>query len=828
MNGSNNPLKDNKQYASNLTRNNHYVPQWYQKGFTGDDGHLDYLDLAPEKRELPNGKIITFNDRKRLPPSKCFFEYDLYTTFFGPFISDIIEKHVFGNIDDIGAKAVRSFIDGDIISQHEYFSEFFKYIDTQISRTPKGLNWLKERYASLDQVNLMREMQAVQQMNCTIWLEGVREIVSAKNANTKFIVSDHPVVVYNFACPPDGLICKYPNDPSVAWKASQTIFPLDKDHCLILTNLEYGEAPDQVNPTQNRTNARHFGETFARTDAWIRERLLTDKEVQEINFVIKNRAKRYIAAAQKEWLYPEKNESITWTSVKQTLLPPANKLYEFGGEMFFGFADGRTHFQDAFGRTTKYHDILKKNLPKKEPSPNDGCPCGRGGKYKKCCKNLSVEQRPAWDIMSIRERNIMFYAGLNDILGLNNGKDLDDLRTDLNDEQVKSIHELFGVLWPANTEILRLLPKPDHRLRAIYTGAIDILTLFRFATGSTLYFDEVFIQHPFPNPSGMKPEYNPIENPKAYRQQTLRNIYLFFSLYPFILNGSIDLIPDLGIFNQHLRFQVYDIAKNKKNDDINLDKEELEIFEELWKDEHKRMIWSLPEEIQRRMFKKSFPEADEELITNLYNLNQKLRMADPFSLLQDDLYTNGGQITFKSLAPGFEMTAFLSQATGAIVFTDSPYRWKEMQKAQSKEQQTNGSHWGDLIKNIKRQRYPFTVNSDITPKWRSEGKLNLMRRVWRDTVNIIQEYEPKDVDKLMDRLSPLFDKACKVALIELTSENYSINTELENFTFHAEFDCLIPEGGIINNTVQRLLVTCGVQGYLKGVPMVIFAKRAVT
>jgi len=428
--------------------------------------------------------------------------------------------------------------------------------------------------------------------------------------------------------------------------------------------------------------------------------------------------------------------------------------------------------------------------------------------------------------MSSRERNMMFYEGLNDILGFNDGKNWDDLRKELSDKQVKSIHELFGLLWPTDTEILRLLPKPDHRLRAIYTGAIDIMTIYRFATGSTLYFDEVFVQHPFPNPAAMKPEFSPVENPDIFRQQTLRNIYLFFSLYPYILSGSIDLIPDLGIFNQQLRFQVHDIVNMKRNENIDIDEEEMKMFQELWEDEHRRMLWSLPEELQRRNFKKSFPEADEELLTELYNYQQKLRLADPFSILQGDLYVNGGQVIIKSLAPGFEMTAFLSQATGAVVFTDSPTRWSEMLKAQSKEQLANGSNWEELIRHIKQQRYPFTVNVDRTPAWRTEGKMSLMRQVWREILNNVTSQEGTNMCSLTKRLSLSLVKACEVAQLELPIEKDPVSGEEQGFTFLADFDCLIPPGGLVNNRVQRLLVTCGVQGYMKGVPMVIFAKPA--
>ena len=95
-------------------------------------------------------------------------------------------------------------------------------------------------------------------MHCTIWTEGVREIISAEDADVKFIISDHPVTIYNHAAPPDARTCAYPHDPPIALKASQTIFPLIRDCCLILTNLEYARDPS-TNPLDKRTFARITG-----------------------------------------------------------------------------------------------------------------------------------------------------------------------------------------------------------------------------------------------------------------------------------------------------------------------------------------------------------------------------------------------------------------------------------------------------------------------------------------------------------------------------------------------------------------------------------------
>ncbi|MCP1750946.1 hypothetical protein [Bradyrhizobium elkanii] len=39
----------------------------------------------------------------------------------------------------------------------------------------------------------MFEMQGIRMMHCTIWVEAVREIVSAESSDVKFIVSDRRV-----------------------------------------------------------------------------------------------------------------------------------------------------------------------------------------------------------------------------------------------------------------------------------------------------------------------------------------------------------------------------------------------------------------------------------------------------------------------------------------------------------------------------------------------------------------------------------------------------------------------------------------------------------
>jgi hypothetical protein len=68
-------------------------------------------------------------------------------------------------------------------------------------RTPKGLAYL-QAYANIENRNLtLILLQRVQNMFRAVWTECVWQLADASQSPTKFIISDHPVTVYNRACP---------------------------------------------------------------------------------------------------------------------------------------------------------------------------------------------------------------------------------------------------------------------------------------------------------------------------------------------------------------------------------------------------------------------------------------------------------------------------------------------------------------------------------------------------------------------------------------------------------------------------------------------------
>ncbi|WP_222297151.1 DUF4238 domain-containing protein [Rhizobium leguminosarum] len=96
------------------TRDNHYVPQWYQRRFfEPGKSTLAYLDLTPPRKVLDDGRIITERALFDRYTTGAFYQTDLYSTFFGTSVNDEIERHLFGSVDVRGSKAVKAFAEAD-------------------------------------------------------------------------------------------------------------------------------------------------------------------------------------------------------------------------------------------------------------------------------------------------------------------------------------------------------------------------------------------------------------------------------------------------------------------------------------------------------------------------------------------------------------------------------------------------------------------------------------------------------------------------------------------------------------------------------------------
>lgn len=785
-----------------ITRDNHYVPILHQKGFLSKGkGKLHYLNMSPDEIHLPDGRIKHHRDLFESYPSQCFYQTDLYSTFFGVHVNDEIEQKLFGAIDTRGSNAIRSFLGDDISAWHENFESFFIYLDAQKFRTPKGLEWISARYPSLDQNALMMEMQGVRAINCTLWSEGVREIVSAREAGVKFILTDHPVTIYNYACAPDHPLCAYPNDPSITLKASQTLFPLDQDQCLILTNLEYAQEPDLADPLEKRTHARQVRHSLVRTDKFIKTRTLGDAEVIAINHVLKSRAKRFIAAGNRDWLWPEKTVVGTWQDIRQVLLPPKDELWSFGGETFVRYEDGSVDYQDAYGRKTKSADFLNKDVKESDVGVNDPCGCGSGKKYKNCCKDKPKSKRTSWKVLSIRERNLGFFRAVNAILGLDAGKDWDDVRRELDEDKVKRIHELYGYTWPLDTDLFELLPKPDGKTRALYAGILDPRTTPFIISNACLYFGDVMVQNPFINPNQVNPKFSPVEHPHSYLLQTLKNLLFFFQLFPLIESGRVNLFPDPASVDPILQREVMELAQ-QRSEGMRTFERDAELMKTLHEQDFQQTLCMLPKASQESMARRADPNAPEEYVQYYLNHLEQMRQENPLVLLRDDVFKggeDGGQLTPIQMAPNFEMMLMIAQATGAFVVTDSHHRWGELQLSSHRDAGILRSRAPKLMDHV--SETALTICEDLlgVDAMLADGKLQKHRK-WIEMLN--DGLSAADAPLPEGNLIHMFDRATGDVERQF-GDNASAGLA-------GHFHYLAPAGGIYHNNVRRLMVRSGI------------------
>jgi hypothetical protein len=350
-------------------RHNHYVPRWYQERFLPagrKQRELYYLDKEPRVVRDGRGRRIALPEVSPRSVKNCFAERDLYTLTFRGISSTELERRFFGQIDREGRKAVNFWTkynhDG---AAHYALQPLLVHLSTQRLRTPKGLDWLAGQIGSRDPMRTLGAVVRFRQVFGAVWSECLWQIADTSASSTKFIVSDDPVTVYNRECSALHPLSRRSGDPDIRLNGTHTIFPLSMEKVVILTNRSWATDPYGA-ATKMRPNPRLERSTFFnQMDVQI-GRQLDEDEVRRINLIIKSRAHRFIAAAERDWLYPEEHlpKKLKWSRLGDGyLLFPDPRELHYGGEIIVGYASGATISQDAFGRTPRDPAYGQDSLP---------------------------------------------------------------------------------------------------------------------------------------------------------------------------------------------------------------------------------------------------------------------------------------------------------------------------------------------------------------------------------------------------------------------------------------------------------------------------------
>jgi hypothetical protein len=346
------------------------------------------------------------------------------------------------------------------------------------------------------------------------------------------------------------------------------------------------------------------------------------------------------------------------------------------------------------------------------------------------------------------------------------------------------------------------------------------MTITEFALGASLYFGQLIVETPFVHAGTFKKEFSPVENPRAYRQEFLKTVLFFFNVMPLVELGLVNLIPDPCSFDAHLRTQMLHMAKSRSAG-LAMDRRTEARIDQLMKQEFQRGLMSLPQDALRSQLLKASPELNEVRQEEVLGYIEQLKENDPLAVLQEDSLAGGekgGQFNLMKLAPNFEMTMYLAQATGSCIVTDSLFRWTEVIRAIRQPAQEPYPGLAALARDIKRSEFAFPQNiTDIVALAFDKtfaAYPPLIRDVFKYLSNL-NDRGPKP-----NREAQLIGRFAKVhAPAQSAIEKAGIREK------KARVSCLFPAGGILDNTVNRLLLMSSSETHLPSVPMAFFIEE---
>lgn len=601
------------------------------------------------------------------------------------------------------------------------------------------------------------------------------------------------------------------NEPAVQWNGTQTIFPLDAEHCLILSHLDYANKVNGLDLLAERQNARQLGRSLVRTDAWIRSRSLSREQVLAINFLLKSRARKHVAAPVEDWLYPEREYAGGWSKIGEVLRPPADELWHFGGEMYVGYEDGSTHYEDPYVRTSGSHEYLKKTPPLDAIEDGAECGCGSGYSFAACCRDIPDAHQPSWSVASIRERNMLFIGKVKNILGLDSGKNWNDVRAELNDQHVTQIYRCLQALWPVDTNFRELWPRPDPRIfRAVYRGCIDPRTVVSSVLAWTTYFDEIVLLNPFVNPTCIRPEFSPVENPAQHRVQALKNVMLLLNLEPFIQFGIVHFVPDPGELDFAFGKAMRDMATARVDDAKDI-QDDSGIFKRLSQDDTEQLISRLPLKSISNSILKSSPHLDIADADDIARRIREMRAEDPLALLQPvGLGQEQSQLMSLCCAP-LELSMFMAQVTGAALFMDIPIFWRQLHAVT--HYQPPAACWRPFTDMTEGLLFRLANDPHEISRLRTSDGLSNFRRVFR-TVSRLLIPSQENLASQIEQLATATEVA-SLAAQDCWAPNCAAG-------FARRLKVAIAEDGFSYAAVQRQVLTYGHESALKTDPLALF------
>lgn len=391
----------------------------------------------------------------------------------------------------------------------------------------------------------------------------------------------------------------------------------------------------------------------------------------------------------------------------------------------------------------------------------------------------------------------MFCNAVQGILGLSDGASWEEVRRNLSDEQVNRVHEAFASLWPEDTDLASLLPRPNPKvLRSVYMGFSDPRTVEATVLGWLPFVDEIVLVNPFFLGTRMKPEFSPIESPTGHKMQTLKNVMLLLVLEPFIRAGLVHLVPDPSEVSATLGHHAREVLTRRTDGWKPPQGGDLHRFLKLAEEETQRVFWMLPEAYQRRFIADHMPEADAEMTDRLIAYFKRQAEADPYTLLQPlPAGKDGAQYQiFKGLS--LEAALYVASLTGSFIQVDTEAHWAQLLKHAQPGDTPSQSKWEPVRRALGEISFPVELNSQRVAERIASGDRSPIRSLLRRLAESVSAPGGgSDPSVMAKHIRQARGK------VERTGKRAGDSTLLP-----ARLELHVPPEGFARHEVQRLLV----------------------
>ena len=480
---------------------------------------------------------------------------------------------------------------------------------------------------------------------------------------------------------------------------------------------------------------------------------------------------------------------------------------------------------------------------------NKKCPCGSGLKYKKCHmgKELNVGRKikryrhfsgvtfdDSGAGLSLYEKNMTLVEAIIDIFGFTEGRDLSDIKRKVSREHVAELHKLVAWLWPPDTDVTKFLPTPSNNLRALYMGNMRPQTILRSVGRYSLYCDEILVMDPFMNPWFIAPDYNPIMHPEEYVANTWKWVLFTIQLAPWIHDKQVLLLPNPLDFDSSLRKEMWASAEKRlspQKSDLMKFLDQDDSMGETAKEDFKRTWMSIPEHAQRQKLREFDEKMTEEEVDGMIKYIDKMKEQDPYFVTNPN-EKGGFGISTHTMGGNLEQGLYISQLTGAHLYTDFEFRWREILAAQVDTAQK--SPWSPIAYGFQNLDFKFLDGTDLkfVHKIKADGRLSNLRNFLRKTWGEVSADETLDYGKA-NKLALEFADELKEQYSKAESEWEGIDADLRKWLLsRGGLGALIATGGVdwtipalgfaLGGVNQLLTARHERKNFRKNVPLSVF------